>query len=68
MGLSDVQKKINTDFGMVLTYMDVRFLVDDLDLTLVDPEKPVPPKADESVSDTPSLDDQSLGGVVYRLR
>ncbi len=62
MGLSDVQKKINTDFGMVLTYMDVRFLVDDLDLTLVDPEKPVPPKADESVSDTPSLDDQSLGG------
>ena len=33
MGLSDVQKKINTDFGVVLTYMDVRFLVDDLDLT-----------------------------------
>jgi len=64
MGLSDVQKKINIDFGMVLTYMDVRFLVDDLDLTLVDPEKPVPPKADESVSDTPSLDDQSLGGGV----
>ena len=62
MGLSDVQKKINTDFGMVLTYMDVRFLVDDLDLTLVDPETPVPPKVEESVSDTQSLDDQSLGG------
>ena len=33
MGLSDVQKKINQDFGIVMTYMDVRFLVDDLDLT-----------------------------------
>ena len=62
MGLSDVQKKINIDFGMVLTYMDVRFLVDDLDLTLVDPEKPAPPKVEESAPDSPSLDDQSLGG------
>ena len=62
MGLSDVQKKINTDFGVVLTYMDVRFLVDDLDLTLVDPEKPAPPKVEDSVSNTPSLDDQSVGG------
>ena len=39
MGLSDVQKKINSDFGIVMTYMDVRFLVDDLDLTLVDKEE-----------------------------
>lgn len=62
MGLSDVQKKINSDFGIVLTYMDVRFLVDDLDLTLVDPEQPAPPKVEESVSDIQSLDDQSVGG------
>jgi len=25
IGLSDIQKKINTDFGIVMTYMDVRF-------------------------------------------
>lgn len=51
MGLSDVQKKINQDFGIVMTYMDVRFLVDDLDLTLSDPEQPEPPKtADDSAS------------------
>jgi len=25
MGLSEVQKKINQDFGILLTYMDVRF-------------------------------------------
>lgn len=42
MGLSDVQKKINTDFGVVMTYIDVRFLVDDLDLTLTDKEEEKP--------------------------
>lgn len=41
MGLSDIQKKINTDFGVVMTYMDVRFLVDDLNLDLVEEEEPV---------------------------
>ena len=41
MGLSDIQKKINDDFGVAMTYMEVRFLVDDLDLTLVDEEEPV---------------------------
>ena len=38
MGLSDIQKKINDDFGIVMTYMDVRFLVDDLNLDLIDEE------------------------------
>ena len=39
MGLSDIQKKINDDFGIVMTYMDVRFLVDDLNLDLIDEEE-----------------------------
>ena len=42
--LSDVQKRIQEEFGLSMTYMDVRFLVDDLDLTLVDQA----PKADAS--------------------
>jgi hypothetical protein len=42
--LSDVQKRLDADFGLTLTYMDVRFLVDDLDLDLVDQQ----PKADAS--------------------
>ena len=52
MGLSEVQKKINSDFGIVMTYMDVRFLVDDLDLDLVDKEEPktTPDKLPESNS------------------
>ncbi|MFI5356706.1 MAG: hypothetical protein ACHQ4G_05165 [Opitutales bacterium] len=42
--LSTVQKKLAEQFGLAMTYMDVRFLVDDLDLTLKDPA----PKADVS--------------------
>jgi len=42
--LSVVQKKLREEFQVALTYMDVRFLVDDLNLTLKDPA----PKADAS--------------------
>ena len=64
MGLSEVQKKINTDFGIVMTYMDVRFLVDDLDLTILDPEQPSAPKEDKDLSDTSLAEDQANGGSV----
>lgn len=42
--LSAVQKKLREQFQVSMTYMDVRFLVDDLNLTLKDPA----PKADTS--------------------
>jgi len=42
--LSIVQKKLAEEFGLSMTYMDVRFLVDDLELTLKD----ATPKADAS--------------------
>jgi hypothetical protein len=42
--LSAVQKKLRDQFQVSMTYMDVRFLVDDLNLTLKDPT----PKADAS--------------------
>lgn len=34
--LGDIQNKILSEFGVSMTFMDVRFLVDDLDVTLVD--------------------------------
>ena len=34
LSLSDIQKQLETDFEIRMTYMDVRFLVDDLDLEL----------------------------------
>ena len=38
MKLSEFQKKLETDFGMKMTYMDVRLLVDDLKVIPKDPE------------------------------
>jgi len=73
MGLSDIQRKINTDFGIVMTYMDVRFLVDDLNLTLVDEEeevKPEDPEAGTGVKEDLSPDsplDGEPGGVSVEL-
>jgi hypothetical protein len=42
IGLSDIQKRLSADFGLVMTYMDVRFLVLDLGLAVKDRKKPVP--------------------------
>ena len=38
--LSDIQTRLMSEFGLKLTYMEVRFLVDDLKLTPKDPEPP----------------------------
>ena len=46
--LSEVQNRLVSEFGLKLTYMEARFLVDDLKLTPKDPEPPkavVPPAA-----------------------
>jgi hypothetical protein len=40
--LSEIQNRLASEFGIRLTYMEARFLVDDLKLTPKDPE---PPKA-----------------------
>lgn len=40
--LSQVQERLRSELGLSMTYMDVRFLVDDLDLTLVDKPEPKP--------------------------
>jgi hypothetical protein len=47
MKLSEIQNRIASELGVRMTYMDVRFLVDDLKLTPkdVDPPKPVVPVA-----------------------
>ena len=40
--LSEIQTRIAAEFSLRMTYMDVRFLVDDLKLTPKDPEPPKP--------------------------
>lgn len=43
--LSDIQKRISAEFGLSLTYMEVRLLVDDLKLTPKDTARPAPEKS-----------------------
>ena len=38
--LSEIQKRLGSEFGLNVTYMDVRFLVDDLKLVPIDPPQP----------------------------
>jgi hypothetical protein len=46
-GLSEIQKRLSEEFGISMTYMDVRFLVIDLGLNI---------KEDEVVPETPDAD------------
>ncbi|HOF10702.1 MAG TPA: hypothetical protein PLV33_11965 [Opitutaceae bacterium] len=50
--LSTVQKKLSEQFQLSMTYMDVRFLVDDLELQLKDP-KPAASPADVAKAPAP---------------
>jgi len=46
--LGDIQKRLDQEFKISMTYMEVRFLVDDLKLMPKDP--PPPPKAPEKAA------------------
>jgi hypothetical protein len=55
--LSEVQNRLASELGIKLTYMEARFLVDDLKLTPKDPEPPkvvTPPSAVKSPMATPA--------------
>lgn len=36
--LAEVQRRLNEEFQLSMTYMDVRFLIDDLDISMAEPE------------------------------
>jgi hypothetical protein len=54
--LSEIQNRLATEFGLKLTYMEARFLVDDLKLTPKDPEPPkvvAPPATEKPLATQP---------------
>ena len=69
--LADVQRSLREDFEISITYMDVRFLVDDLDIAVVEaePEAPEAPEveAGEDATTEPAeaelVDDGGNGAV-----
>lgn len=54
LSLSDIQKKISAELGLAMTYMDVRFLIDDLDLTLKEKESPKSPEHAPAANEPPA--------------
>ena len=78
--LSSIQKKLSQEFKLSLTYKDVRFLVDDLDLSLKDalpkvsddlsqPAAAAPGAAPEPALDDPTADlaDAGAGAVTVSV-
>ena len=68
--MSEIQNRLLSELGLKLTYMEVRFLVDDLKLTPKDPEPPKivapPPEPAKKPGAPLPLDPEpapSLGGV-----
>ncbi len=55
--ISEVQNRLVSEFGIKLTYMEARFLVDDLKLTPKDPE---PPKVVAPPAAAPAADPAKL--------
>ena len=52
--LSDIQKRLETEFGLRLTYLDTRLLVDDLKLVPKDQELPKEPAKPAEPTSTPT--------------
>jgi hypothetical protein len=67
--LSQIQERLSTELSVSMTYMDVRFLVDDLNLALV--EKEEPKKAEEPVveeaADPPAAAPTAAGAVTVEV-
>ena len=60
--LSEIQNRLAAEFSLKLTYMEARFLVDDLKLTPKDPEPPKvvePPAAAKPLTTTPVPADEA---------
>lgn len=59
LSLSDIQKRIVSDFGLKMTYMDLRFLIDDLDLEVVRPAAPEP-EATQAEAESNGADEEAV--------
>src|SRR4051794_11253672 len=52
--LAEIQKRLDTELGIRMTYMDVRLLVDDLKLMPKDPEPPKQPEKPAAAAPAPA--------------
>ena len=63
--LADVQRLLREEFQLSMTYMDVRFLVDDLDISMAEPEDEENSQddADAQPAEAELVDEGGAGGV-----
>jgi hypothetical protein len=54
--LADIQKRLETEFGLRVTYLDLRLMVDDLKLKPKDPAPPPKPSPSAAPASTLKLD------------
>lgn len=63
--LADVQRLLREEFEISMTYMEVRFLVDDLDIAVVeDEEEPEEEAADAAATEPEIVDEGGTGSVM----
>jgi hypothetical protein len=62
--LADVQRLLREEFSISMTYMDVRFLVDDLNIVFAEPEVAVAEAADAASDESEVVDAQPAGVTV----
>lgn len=62
LGLAEVQRRLESEFNLRATFMEVRFLVDDLELELADPTPPPQATADAGANSADSVAAESEGG------
>lgn len=55
-GLSEIQRRLQTELDIPMTYMDVRFLILDLGITLKDKQVAVPKDEHKAVDGAPAAD------------
>jgi hypothetical protein len=68
--LSEIQNRLAAEFGLKLTYMEARFLVDDLKLTPKDPEPPkvvAPPSTASPLEANPVVPPPAGGKVTVSV-
>jgi hypothetical protein len=75
-GLAEIQRRLASEFGKTMTYMDVRFLILDLDVALEEPEDEPEPTPEMAAADAangeaaelppspPASPESPLGGSV----
>lgn len=68
--LSQIQTRLAAELGVTMTFMDVRFLVDDLNLTLIEkeePKKPEEPAAEAATAADEPAAAPAAGGVTVEV-